>query len=61
MKPTTYAITEWPKKNTFYTPGDSSDIGNRSVYARLSHLVLRIIAYYCAQALLMSLESKYQL
>lgn len=38
------------RKDIIHKTRDSSDIGNRSVYTRLSHLILRITAYYCAQA-----------
>lgn len=38
------------RKNIIHKTGDRPDIGNRSVYARLSHLVLRITAYGNSQA-----------
>ena len=38
------------RKNIIHKTRDSSDIGNRSVYTRLSHLVLRITTYDNSQA-----------
>ena len=38
------------RKNIIHKTRDSSDIGNRSVYTRLSHLVLRIATYDNSQA-----------
>lgn len=38
------------RKNPFYSPGNSPDIRNRSIYTRLSHLVLRITTYDNLQA-----------
>ena len=38
------------RKDIIHKTRDSSDIGNRSVYTRLSHLILRITAYDNSQA-----------
>ena len=38
------------RKNIIHKTRDSSNIGNRSVYTRLSHLVLRITTYDNSQA-----------
>ena len=38
------------RKNIIHKTGDRPDIGNRSVYTRLSHLVLRIATYDNSQA-----------
>ena len=38
------------RKNIIHKTGDRPDIGNRSVYTRLSHLVLRITTYDNSQA-----------